>query len=176
MRKRAAAVVLAGTAGFMVMGAPVAMADNPHPVDRAPNTSEVGGQLNREWGGVASNLAQLDTTAEGGKGGAMGQHSRATRAADINGGFASSDNAFGITLSDNTDGSTGREGVGNVSADTTLPHRTSPGDGGNGQHALNNAELAAVLNPVNGQLTTTVGGTAPDVSAELLEGTQSEGR
>ncbi|MGY1632740.1 hypothetical protein ACI784_13650 [Geodermatophilus sp. SYSU D01186] len=172
VRKRAAAVVLAGAAGFMMMGAPVAMADNPHPVDRVANTPKVGGQLNSAWGEVASNLAQLDTTAEGGTGGAMGQHSRSTKAADNNGGFASSDNALGITLSDNTDGSTGREGVGNVSADDEGPHGVNPGDGGNGQHALNNARLAGVLNPVNGELTTTVGGTAPDVSSELLEGTQ----
>jgi hypothetical protein len=105
----------------------------------------------------------------------MGQHSRSTQAADINGGFASSDNAFGITLSDNTDGSTGRLGVGNASAAPrdVGGHETAPGDGGNGQHALDNAgPLSSTLNPVNGQLTTNAGGTAPDVSSELLQGTR----
>jgi hypothetical protein len=182
VRARRSAITVGGSLALIVAGfaAPsLAQADdsNPHPVDKAANTSGTTGQLNKEWGTVASNIAQLDTTTEGGTGGAMGQHSRSTEAADINGGFANSDNAFGITLSDNTDGSPGRLGVGNASASTGVGgHNTNPGDGGNGQHALENAgPLSTVLNPVNGQLTTTVGGTAPDVSSELLAGTQSAG-
>ncbi|MGY1831919.1 hypothetical protein ACI8AA_16040 [Geodermatophilus sp. SYSU D01180] len=143
-------------------------------MDGVAVTSDTGGQANADWGQVASNTAQLDTSS--GAGGGMGQHSRSTEAADINGGFASSDNAFGITLSDNTDGTTGRLGVGNASASTgTGGHSAAPGDGGNGVHAVDNAELAGTLNPVDGQLTTTSGGTSTDVSEELLDGTQAAG-
>ena len=97
-------------AGFAAPSLAHAQDSNPHPVDRDANTRGTTGQLNVNWGIVASNIARLDTTAEGGTGGAMGQHSRSTQAADINGGFANSDNGFGITLSDNTDGSPGRLG------------------------------------------------------------------
>jgi hypothetical protein len=179
-RKTAAVAVLAAATGMVLMGASPALADdgngrnNQHPVDRADNRSDTGGQQNKDWGKVASNVARLDTDAYDGEGGAMGQHSRSTQAADINGGFASSDNGFGITLSDNTDGSVGREGVGNVSADNGNIHHTSPGDGGNGVHAVNNAGLAETLNPVNGEFTENAGGTAPDVSDELLEGTSAD--
>jgi hypothetical protein len=75
----------------------------------------------------------------------MGQHSRSTQAANTNGGFASDDNAFGITF--NVDG--GRQGVGNVSKGS--PHNVHPGDGGNGVHAANNGQVfAASLDPVTG--------------------------
>jgi hypothetical protein len=50
-------------------------------------------------------------------------------------------------------------------------HDSEPGDGGNGTHAVNNAELAGVLNPVNGE--STANG-AEDVSGELLEGTSAD--
>ena len=182
IRARRSAMTAGGTlalivAGFAAPSLAHAQDSNPHPVDRDANTRGTTGQLNVNWGIVASNIARLDTTAEGGTGGAMGQHSRSTQAADINGGFANSDNGFGITLSDNTDGSPGRLGVGNASAFTGVGgHDTAPGDGGNGQHALDNAgPLSSTLNPVNGEFTTTAGGTAPDVSSDLLAGTRSVG-
>ena len=130
-------------------------------------------QDNRDWGQVASNLAQLDTEGSDGTGGAMGQHSRSTTAADNNGGFASSDNDLGLTnnVRDPDETNNGRDGVGNVSRDV---HGTDPGDGGNGQHAVNNAELSGTLNPIDGQFTENAGGSAPDVSDELLEGTTTE--
>lgn len=128
---------------------------------------------NRDWGQVASNTAQLDTSDSDGTGGALGQHSRSTTAADINGGFASSDNDLGITFNVKEDGEqdAGRDGVGNVSRDV---HGTEPGDGGNGQHAVNNAELAEVVNPITGEFTENAGGDDPDVSNELDEGTTTE--
>jgi hypothetical protein len=115
----------------------------------------VGGQLNQCWGQVASGIAQLDTP-DGTSGGGMGQHSRATVAANQNGGFANDANGFGITFNElNDEGNHGRDGVGNVSAGD--PHNTHPGDGGNGQHAINNsneesgAGFANILDPVTGQ-------------------------
>jgi hypothetical protein len=150
-------MVLAATAAAMLIG-PAASAE---PSD------------NRDWGQVASNVAQLDTSESDGTGGAMGQHSRSTEAADNNGGFASSDNDFGLTnnVRDEDETNNGRDGVGNVSRDV---HGTDPGDGGNGQHAVNNASLSGTLNPIDGQLTENAGGTSADVSDELLEGTTTE--
>lgn len=133
----------------------------------AENDPSVGGQLNQCWGQVASQIAKLPTP-EGTSGGGMGQHSRSTKAADTNGGFANSNNAFGITF--NTDG--GRQGVGNVSKGQ--PHNVHPGDGGNGQHAINNSSdnvngigFATTLDPVNGQLVG-AGGTAHDLGCDLV--------
>jgi hypothetical protein len=133
----------------------------------AENDPSVGGQLNQCWGQMASQTAKLPTP-EGTKGGGMGQHSRSTQAADKNGGFANSNNAFGITF--NTDG--GRDGVGNVSKGD--PHNAHPGDGGNGQHAINNSSdnvngigFATILDPVNGQLVG-AGGTAHDLGCDLV--------
>ncbi|HZA16718.1 MAG TPA: hypothetical protein VE645_07450 [Pseudonocardiaceae bacterium] len=170
MRKCRAAAVLVCTAAAMMVGSP-ALADSP----QDPGTP---GQGNKDWGKVASNVAQLSTegsTAPDGSdanGGAMGQHARATTAADNNGGFASSDNGFGITFNvKDADGNAGRDGVGNVTRDL---HNSEPGDGGNGTHAVNNAELSGVLNPVTGEFTTNAGGTAEDVSGELLEGTSAD--
>jgi hypothetical protein len=121
-------------------------------VEQDPST---GGSLNECWGQIASQTAKLDTP-DGTSGGGMGQHSRSTQAANTNGGFASDDNAFGITF--NVDG--GRQGVGNVSADADGPHQAHPGDGGNGQHAINNGgQFAALLNPVTGEATPALGGT-----------------
>lgn len=167
MRKSRVIAVLVSAAAAMMIGSP-ALADSP----QDPGTT---GQGNKDWGTVASNLAQLSTegsTAPDGSdanGGAMGQHSRATTAADNNGGFANSDNDFGITFNvKDPDGNAGRDGVGNVTRDV---HDSEPGDGGNGTHAVNNAELAGVLNPVNGE--STANG-AEDVSGELLEGTSAD--
>jgi hypothetical protein len=104
-------------------------------------------QDNQCWGQIASGLAKYDSpnVTDDMKGGGMGMHSRSTEAANKNGGFASDKNAFGIKF--NVDG--GRQGVGNVSKGA--PHNTDPGDGGNGQHAVNNGEvLAPVLDPVTG--------------------------
>lgn len=116
---------------------------------QATNSPEVGGQLNKEWGNSASTLAKdgdSDVT-----GGGMGAHSRSTKAADINGGFANSENAFGITNNvKDGGGNAGRRGVGNVSRGQ--PHNTHPGDGGNGQHGLNNSALSNVVDPVTGDL------------------------
>ena len=136
--------------------------------ERVAQDPAVGGQLNQCWGQVASQVAKLKTP-DGTSGGGMGQHSRSTQAADTNGGFASSDNGFGITF--NVDG--GRQGVGNVSADANGPHQAAPGDGGNGQHAINNSSdtvnglgLSTILNPVTGEFTTAVGGTAEVVNLQ----------
>lgn len=141
------------------------------------------GQGNSDWGQVASNTAQLDTShsttddGDDANGGGMGQHSRSTQGANQQGGFAAEDtdgdgdggNAFNITF--NTDG--GRLGVGN--ATRSAPHNEpSPSDGGNGRHGTNNADLAAVLDPVTGDLTETAGGTAPDFSDELDEDTSTD--
>ena len=76
----------------------------------ATNDPSVGGNLNKCWGEIVNQMAKLDTP-DGTSGGGMGQHARATVAADMNGGFAVTDNGFGITF--NVDG--GRDGVGNVS-------------------------------------------------------------
>jgi hypothetical protein len=123
-----------------------------------PQDPSTGGQLNQCWGQVASGIAQLDTP-EGTSGGGMGQHSRSTQAANNNGGFANDNNGFGITFNVKEDGgNAGRVGVGNVSAGP--PHNTHPGDGGNGQHAINNsnetsgAGFANILDPVTGQFQT----------------------
>jgi hypothetical protein len=125
----------------------------------------VTGQDNVQWGKTASWIAQLPTP-EGTSGGGMGEHSRSTQAANINGGFTSDNNAFGIQFNvKDEDGNAGRDGVGNVSQGAGgAPHETHPGDGGNGQHALNNSFLdpndqntpsagfSNVLNPVTGEL------------------------
>jgi hypothetical protein len=123
----------------------------------SPQDPKQGGQLNECWGQVASQTAKLDTP-DGTSGGGMGQHVRSTQAADINGGFAS-DNGFGITFNVKEDGgNAGRLGVGN--ATRSAPHFDEPGDGGNGQHAINNGSdsdnglgLSNVLDPVTGQFT-----------------------
>jgi hypothetical protein len=116
---------------------------------QATNTSETGGQLNRCWGKVASQLAQQGRDDDI-PGGGLGSHSRSTTAANNVGGFASDNNDFDITLNEvNAEGNHGRDGVGNVSAGPI--HNTNPGDGGNGQHAINNGRLAAALDPVDGQ-------------------------
>jgi hypothetical protein len=171
MRKCRAVAVLVSTAAAMMIGSP-ALADSP----QDPGTP---GQGNKDWGKVASNLAQLSTegsTAPDGSDandGAMGQHTRATTAADNNGGFAHSGNDFGIQFNVKEAGdNAGRAGVGN--ATRGAPHNSEPGDGGNGTHAVNNAEAAGVLNPVTGEFTANAGGTAEDVSVELLEGTSAD--
>jgi hypothetical protein len=111
--------------------------------------------MNKCWGQVASQTAKLGRDDEI-PGGGLGAHSRSTQAANNVGGFANDDNGFGIQF--NVDG--GRKGVGNFSAEVGGPHETAPGDGGNGVHAINNANAATTLNPVNGQFTTAAGGTA----------------
>jgi hypothetical protein len=135
----------------------------------------VGGQLNQCWGQVISQTAKLETP-EGTKGGAMGQHARSTQAADRNGGFANSNNGFGITFNVKEEGETnaGRAGVGNATRGS--PHFAEPGDGGNGQHAINNSSngglaLSQTLNPVTGEFTTNAGGTAEvvDLSCDLVD-------
>lgn len=115
---------------------------------------EPNAKLNQCWGQVASQLAKLDTP-KGTHGGPMGQHSRSTKAADINGGFASDGNGFGITFNVKEDGeNAGRSGVGNVSK--SAPHGVHPGEGGNGIHAINNSNndglgFANTLDPVSGE-------------------------
>ena len=170
MRKTSrAGILVAVPAALLLIGSP-AFAD---PDDKAGN---------RDWGKVASNLAQLPTehsTAPDGSdasGGAMGQHSRSTQAANNNGGFTADGNGFGITFNvrDPDETNNGRLGVGN--ATRGAPHnQESPSDGGQGQHALNNADAAAILDPVTGDFTTNAGGTAPDFSEELRDGTSADG-
>jgi hypothetical protein len=112
------------------------------------NDPDTGGQLNRAWGKAASQVAKMSD--EDVTGGGMGAHSRSTRAADNVGGFANSNNAVGITFNVKEDGeSAGRDGVGNVSKNR--PHNTHPGDGGNGQHGINNLNFATQLDPVTGE-------------------------
>ena len=97
-------------------------------------------QDNRCWGESASGLAQIEP-------GAMGQHSRSAKAPGDS--FA---DAFGIQEP--------REGVGNVSKNA--PHNTDPGDGGNGQHAVNNGTadgFSGLFDPVTGAF---IGGGDPD--------------
>jgi hypothetical protein len=109
----------------------------------AENDPEIGGQVNQCWGQIASQLAKDD----------MGAHSRSTKAADKVGGFASSENEFGITFNVKEDGgNAGRDGVGNVSKGKNSPHTVHPGDGGNGFHAITNASLADIIDPTTGQL------------------------
>ncbi len=164
MRKCRAVAMLMCTAAAMLIGSP-ALADSAQDPD-------ITGQGNKDWGKVTSNLAQLSTEDSDGNGGAMGQHARATKAADINGGFANSGNGFEIQFNVKDAGdNAGRAGVGN--ATRGAPHNSEPGDGGNGTHAMNNAEAAAVLNPITGEFTTNAGGTAEDVSGELQEGTSA---
>jgi hypothetical protein len=90
------------------------------------NDPTVGGQLNQCWGQIASQTAQLDTSVVDANGGGMGIHTRAA---------AGQGDTFGDAFGFNTDG--GRDGVGNVS--DGRPHNVDPGDGGNGQHAINNS-------------------------------------
>ena len=177
MRTSRVATVLAATAAALLIGASPALAEPGE------------GQGNSDWGQVASNTAQLDTshsTTDDGDDancGGMGQHSRSTPGADEQGGFAATDtdgdgdggNAFNIEFNTDSDGDgdSGRLGVGN--ATRSAPHNEEcTCDGGNGQHALNNADAAVALDPVTGDLTTTAGGDAPDVSAELREGTSAD--
>jgi hypothetical protein len=111
---------------------------------KAANNPAVGGQINQCWGQIASGLAQFDSpnVTSDMNGGGMGMHSRSSQGATNNGGFANSPFGFGP-------GS--REGVGNVSAGA--PHNTSPGDGGNCQHAVNNGTVfSQIADPVTGTL------------------------
>jgi hypothetical protein len=108
----------------------------------SPQDPSKGGQMNRCWGEIASGLAQFDSpnVDEDDRGGGMGMHSRSGTAAAKNGGFA---NNPIVPIGQP------RTGVGNVSKGA--PHNTHPGDGGNGQHAVNNGEgFATVLDPVTG--------------------------
>ena len=138
------------------------------PTERVGQDPAVTGQLNQAWGQTASKSAKLDTP-EGTSGGGMGQHSRSTEAADRNGGFASDDNAFGITFNvKDADGNAGRQGVGNVSAGAQGLHQTAPGDEGNGQHAISNGgTFASLLNSVTGEATAALGGSGEDMSGQL---------
>lgn len=107
----------------------------------SPQDPSTGGQLNQCWGQVAAQIAKLDTSGVNANGGGMGIHSRAAAGQ----GETFGDNPpFGEPF--NTDG--GRTGVGNVSQG--FPHNTHPGDGGNGQHAINNGLLSSVFNPLTG--------------------------
>ncbi len=165
MRKCRALAVLVSAAAAMMIGSP-ALADTA----QDPGTT---GQGNKDWGKVVSNLARLSTdgsTAPDGSaanGGAMGQHARSTTAANNNGGFANSTCFIQLNVKD-ADGNAGRDGVGNVTRDV---HHSQPGDGGNGTHAVNNAKLSGVVNPVTCERTANG---AEDVSGQLLEGTSAD--
>jgi hypothetical protein len=82
-------------------------------VERVQQDPAVHGNLNKCWGKVASQTAKLGRDDDI-PGGGLGSHSRSTQAANNVGGFANSDNGFGIQF--NVDG--GRKGVGNFSAQT----------------------------------------------------------
>jgi hypothetical protein len=126
-----ATLLLAGTAGALA-----------NQVERVPNdrtingqtfnsgTSTTGPQMNRCWGEMASQLAQLPTgSAVGANGGGMGIHSKSANTPQ----HTFRDSAFGGTGS--------RNGIGNASsmtAETGGPHAHSTADGGNGVHAINN--------------------------------------
>jgi hypothetical protein len=147
-----------GVAAVVALGVGLATTVWAAQVERVQQDPAVHGNLNKCWGQVASQTAKLGRDDDI-PGGGLGSHSRSTQAANNVGGFANSENGFGIQF--NVDG--GRKGVGNFSAQTAEtggPHHTAPGDGGNGVHAMNNAAAATTLNPVNGQFTTAAGGTA----------------
>jgi hypothetical protein len=127
-------------------------------VNRVENTPETGGQLNRCWGDVASDLAQLDTSSTGLNGGAMGLHSM-------------DNNTPQETFRDVFNGP--RLGIGNGTAQEEGPHAAAPGDGGLGEHAINNGTtttdgvtflgglgFSVVINPINAG--------APDPTQELI--------
>jgi hypothetical protein len=78
----------------------------------------IGGQANSCWGTVAAQLAKIG----------MGDHSKSAKAP-------------GFTFADTGIITEPRNGVGNQSRLPEAPHQTQPGDGGNGQHAANNAAL-----------------------------------
>ncbi len=129
------ALLLAGMAGAMAQTKAETKAQDPL----------TGGQLNQCWGQTASQVAKLDTSGVDANGGGMGIHSRAA---------AGQGETFGDAFGFNTDG--GRIGVGNVSGGA--PHNTAPGDGGNGQHAINNGTDTAnglgfsnIIDPLTGQ-------------------------
>jgi hypothetical protein len=106
-------------------------------VTRTENTPGTGGQLNRCWGEIASQLAQLPMDGIDANGGAMGVHSKDDNAPDA----TFRDSAFGGT-------SNNRLGIGNGTADENGPHAVAPGDGGLGQHAINNGSTTT-----DGQIT-----------------------
>lgn len=111
---------------------------------------------NRCWGEVASGLAQYESpnVTEGMSGGPMGMHSRSAEASAKNGGFATNP-VVPVTQP--------RSGAGNVSGGA--PHLTAPGDGGNGQHAVNNGEVfSTILDPVTG---TPMPGTGEPIECSL---------
>jgi hypothetical protein len=120
---------------------------------QAQTTEKPAATNNQCWGQVASQLARSDSpfVTDDMHGGGMGMHSRSGTAADKNGGFANND----FAPIDQP-----RTGVGNVSKGA--PHNTAPGDGGNGQHAVNNGEgFAQIADPVTGTL-------IPDGSGQTL--------
>lgn len=120
------------------------------------STAQTQPSDNRCWGEVVSGLAQYDSpnVTSDMHGGPMGMHSRSQEAASINGGFATNS----IVPVDQP-----RSGVGNVSAGA--PHFTAPGDGGNGQHAVNNGEVfVPIIDPVTG---TFMGGAGEPIECSL---------
>src|SRR4051794_6747493 len=141
-----ASLILA--ASLMTAGGAQAAGKAISQADLATNTSETGGNLNRCWGKIASELAHQ---------GGLGIHTRSTTAANNVGGFTASEgditNGFGITFNElNADGNHSRAGVGNTSKGLNSPHTVAPGDGGNGAHAITNAGLADIINPQTGVL------------------------
>jgi hypothetical protein len=111
-------------------------------VERTPNNPAINGsnpltnpvtgvvqgpQLNRCWGEIASQLAQLPTDGTA-NGGAMGLHSKDNNAPDAT--FRDS-----FLFDPNV---TNRAGIGNGTANVDGPHGIAPADGGLGQHAINN--------------------------------------
>jgi hypothetical protein len=124
----------------------------------AQQDPDTGGNLNRCWGEVARQTAQYQSTTQDDteiveRGGGMGTHSRSTTAANKVGGFTNTTTnelPFDLTFNElNADGNHSRLGVAN--ATRGAPHNAEPGDGGNGQHAINNGQLVGSFDPTTGQ-------------------------
>ena len=137
--------ILLGATAAALMLAGSAAAGNPQDPSK-------GGQLNRCWGSIASQVAKLDTSYVDANGGGMGIHSRAAAG---QGSTFGENVPFGTPFNElNAEGNHGRTGVGNVSGGA--PHFTHPGDGGNGQHAINNGNstdglgFANLIDPLTG--------------------------
>jgi hypothetical protein len=124
----------------------VASAGAAAQVERDPQDPNIGGNLNKCWGEVAAAIAQLDVPEQGtvyvnfagetfvfdGNGGAMGLHSR-----DPNG--------QGTTFFDSFPNTDNRAGIGNATGNEAGPHHVEPGDGGLGEHAINNGTSSTGL-------------------------------
>lgn len=142
-------IIKLASASFLV-GMAIA---SDEPAFAQSTSTQPSAPYNQCWGQIASGVAQFDSPnydSAAMNGGSMGMHSRSAAAADLNGGFAT--NGF-IQQP--------RSGVGNVSTDV---HGVAPGDGGNGEHAVNNGLLAQFIDPATGSFT---GGAGQPIECSL---------